>query len=379
VKPSPAVEQVCKAANSLFPELNVRASDMVNPTEAFLVRILVPCLKAYGFRVDPPYNIDSDANDASKMKRVFLMKLCRQVQKILQISFPSKTYTYYDITQPTARTTLNTLDVLVNYWCFYRMHKKSIIQPIIERIHERQALITVNAAKRNELEQQEQSGVQDKIELKECEANMHKLHDELTQAKAELKVQSKGVRQLQSEMAVEEEMQSQIESQLNQLNQLVVLDSDVAVVKMETKQLTAQIESHKPELEKLKQIYNERRVELETIAQLSEHIDEASNIVPPEVLSGYKDGKKALEGVEKMHKSLVESHQSLLDAQVKLQQRVQQADANLKARTLQCKEQVVKEQEQNKEQELAIEQQSVEIEELQQTQSTLEQRLEEEQ
>ncbi|XP_060666653.1 hyaluronan mediated motility receptor [Drosophila nasuta] len=377
VKANPAVEQVCKAANSLFPELNVRPSDIVNPTEAFLVRILVTCLKAYGFRVDPPYNIDSD--DASKMKRVFLAKLCRQVQKILQISFPSKTYTYYDITQPTAKTTLNTLDVLINYWCFYRMHKKSIIQPIIERIHERQALITVNAAKRNELEQQQQSGVQDKIELKECEANMHKLHDELTQAKTELKVQSKALRQVESEMAVEKEMKSQIESQLKQISQLVVLDSDVADVKMETKELTAQIESRKLELEKLKQIYNERRVELETIAQLSEHIDEASNIVPPEVLSGYKDCKKTLERVEKTHKSLVENHQNLLDAQVKLQEREQQNEANLKARILQCEEQVVKKRKQNKEQELAIEQQSVEIEELQQTQSTLEQQLEEEQ
>ncbi|KAH8378167.1 hypothetical protein KR093_009809, partial [Drosophila rubida] len=373
------MEQVCKAANSLFPELNVRPTDVANPTEAFLVRILIPCLRAYGFRVEPPYNIESDSNDISKVKRIFLAKLCRQVQKILQISFPGKTYTYYDITQPTAKTTLNTLDVLFNYWCFYRMHKKNIMQPLSERIHERQALSAVNAAKRSELEQQQQSGVQHKLDIKECEANICKLHDQLPQAKAELNAQSKALRQLQSDLAVAEEQQSQLQSQLNHFKQLVVLDSDVAVVKMETKQLAAQIENCKPEMDKQEQIYNERRLEIETIAQLSQDIDNAFNIVPPDMLSGYKEVKKSNDRLEKTHKSIVAKHQGLQDTKLKLQKTVEQSEASFKARSLQAEEQVAKQQQQQQEQQALIEQQSAEIEELQQSQFTLQEQLDEQQ
>lgn len=156
----------------MFPELNVRVNDLSHPTEAFLTRVLIHCLRAFGFRIEPPYNIESESTDPSKEKRVFLCKLCRQVQHILQISFPGKTYTYHDIIEPSknqlitsscivfksltllaVKKTLNTLDVLFNYWCFYKMHKKQIIPPIMEKHIERQALIADIAAKRRELEQ----------------------------------------------------------------------------------------------------------------------------------------------------------------------------------------------------------------------------------
>ncbi|KAH8271827.1 hypothetical protein KR044_007244, partial [Drosophila immigrans] len=373
------MDQVCKAANSLFPELNVRPSDVANPTEAFLVRILIPCLRAYGFRVEPPYNIESDANDSSKVKRIFLTKLCRQVQKILQISFPGKSYTYYDIIQPTAKTTLNTLDVLFNYWCFYRMHKKNIIQPIIERVHERQALTAINAAKRNELEQQQQSGVQDKIELKECEANIRKLNEELPHAKADLSSQSKVLRQLQSDMAVNEELESQLQTQLNGYKQLVVLDSDVAAVKMETQQLSAQIESCKPEMEKQQQIFNERRQEIEEIAQLSQNIDIAATLVQPEVPIACQTAKKSMQRIEQTHEAIVKQHQGLLDSKQKLQQLVAESELKLKAFGEQCEKQEAQQQQQQQALQAAIEQQTVEIANLQQQQIELQQQMEQEQ
>jgi len=97
------MEKLCKDAHLLFPELNVRISDISHPTEAFLTRILVHTLRAFGFRVEPPHNIESEFPDTSKEKRVFLSKLCRQVQHILQICFPGKTYTYYDIIEPSKR------------------------------------------------------------------------------------------------------------------------------------------------------------------------------------------------------------------------------------------------------------------------------------
>lgn len=95
-----ALELVCETANSLFPELNMRPNELSHPTEAFLTKVLICYLRSFGFRLEPPYNIESEAKDTSREKRLFLSKLCRQVERIIQISFPGKTFTYIDIIEP---------------------------------------------------------------------------------------------------------------------------------------------------------------------------------------------------------------------------------------------------------------------------------------
>ncbi|XP_034475021.1 spindle assembly abnormal protein 6 homolog [Drosophila innubila] len=371
------MEQVLNGAKMMFPELNVRVSDISHPTEAFLTRVFIHCLRAFGFRVEPPYNIESESTDTSKEKRVFLSKLCRQVQHILQISFPGKTYTYYDIIEPTAKKTLNTLDVLINYWCFYKMHKKEIIPPIMEKHMERQSLIAEITAKRRELEQRKQQQIQDKIDIAKCEANIRKLREELPKAEAELNQQSKESRQLQSDLATEEEKESEIRSQVKHLKQLVVLDSDVNIVQMETKQLTAHIESYKSEVAKQEQIYKDRRLEIENISQLNDEIENAFNILPPDVVSDYKETLKLKDRLEKRHVTLINKHQSLQDTQVKNQNVLTQQEEKLKTLKLQCEQQDVKDQEKVAEQKALNEKLTAKVEQLEQSKKTLQNQLDE--
>ncbi|KAL7741403.1 hypothetical protein ACLKA6_013839 [Drosophila palustris] len=373
------MEQVCKNAKALFPELNVQVSDISDPTEAFLTRALVHCLRAFGFRVEPPYNVDSEANDTSKAKRVFIGKLCRQTQRILQISFPSMTYSYYDIIAPTPKKTLNTLDVLCNYYCFYKMHKKEVIPPIMERHLERQSLIAVIAANKRELEQRKQREVQDTTDIAKCEANIKKLQAELPKAESELNKQSKTLRQLQSELATQEEQQSELRNQVNHLQQLVVLESDMTALQMEAKELAAQIEKHKPEKAKLDQIYNERRLEIEKISRLNDEIEKAFNILPPDVLNDYKEELKQKESLEKSHVELMHKLQGLQDMNVKSQKVLAQVEEKYKARKLQCEQEASKLLEKVAEQEALKEQQTGKIEQLEQCIKTLEEKLDEEQ
>jgi len=112
------------------------------------------------------------------------------------------------------------------------MHKKEVIPPIMERHLERQALMAAFSAKRLELEQKKQKGVQDNIDIAKCDANIKKLREQLPRAEAEQKEKSKIVRQLQSDIAIEEENQSEVDSQVNGLKQLVVLDADFAELEM---------------------------------------------------------------------------------------------------------------------------------------------------
>lgn len=94
------IEKLVQQSNYLLPDLSIRHSDLSNPSEAILTRIFIQYLKAFGFRVEPPHKVDCDVFDPSREKRLFLIRLCRQVERILQISFPNKTYTYVDIINP---------------------------------------------------------------------------------------------------------------------------------------------------------------------------------------------------------------------------------------------------------------------------------------
>lgn len=246
-----AMELVCKTANSLFPELNVRINEISHPNEALITRILIHCLRAFGFRVEPPYNIQSESNNNSKEKRIFLRKLCRQVERILQISFPGKTYTYYDIIQPSmnaylrrisrynalysfaaAKKTLNTLDVLFNYWCFYKMHKKEVMTPLLAQCKDSQNLQTNIASMRRELDQKKKTAAQVTIDIGKCKANIKKLREQFPKAQAELNDQLKLLRRQQADIAVQEEELASISRQVEHFKQLLVLDSEVEVVKV---------------------------------------------------------------------------------------------------------------------------------------------------
>ncbi|KAH8403075.1 hypothetical protein KR222_004166, partial [Zaprionus bogoriensis] len=357
-----AMERVCKDANTLFPELNVHINEISHPTEASITRLLVHYVRAFGYRVEPPYNIENEGSN-SKEKRIFLGKLCRHVEQILQKSFPGKTY--------------NTLDVLFNYLCFYKMHRTEVLAPIYSKSKQRENLLASIASKREQLEQRKKDAAQAKIDVGKCEASVNKLLEKLPNAQAECKEQLKQLRQHQAEQAVWEEQLTEIARQVEHFKQLVVLDGDVEVVKTEMKQITAQIENLKVEMGKQEQILMERRVEIESISKLVDEIDETMKILPPDVLGLYMEKLKLKERLEKGHAVLAAEHQTQLDAKEKSKLLLEQVELKLKARKVQFEQEAQLEQQKIIEEKENLARNMAQVEELNQRNSETQAKIEE--
>lgn len=131
-----------------------------------------------------------------------------------------------------AKKTLNTLDVLFNYWCFYKMHKKEVITPILAKNKDRQTLLTNITSMRRELDQRKKASSQAKNDISKCEANINKLQEQFPKVQAELNDQMKVLRRQQADIAMQEEELSGITRQVEHFKQLLVLDSEVEVVKV---------------------------------------------------------------------------------------------------------------------------------------------------
>ncbi|XP_030564910.1 uncharacterized protein LOC115765470 [Drosophila novamexicana] len=374
-----ALELICATANSLFPELNVRLNEVSHPTEAFLTKVLIHYLRSFGFRMEPPYNIENEAKDTSREKRQFLSKLCRQVERIVQISFPGKMFTYMDIIEPTAKKTSSTLDVLFNYRCFYKMHKKEVLSPIVEQHKERQFLIAAITSKRNELEQSKQRAAQIKVDIGKAQANIARLHDQLPKAEAELHEQSRILRQKQAEFALQEEQLAEITNQVQHFKQLLVQDSDVADVEAQNAQIVARIKSCKEEMAKQEELYKERRVEIETNQLLNDEIEKTMQILPPEVLDEYKEQLKLKERMEKKHAAVLSKHQGFLAVREKQKQQIELCEKELKALKLQYEQDALAPKQKLAEQEAEINQQTESVEELEQGKIRLQNQIDEEQ
>ncbi|TDG46448.1 hypothetical protein AWZ03_007104 [Drosophila navojoa] len=371
-----ALELVCETANSLFPELNMRPNELSHPTEAFLTKVLICYLRSFGFRLEPPYNIESEAKDTSREKRLFLSKLCRQVERIIQISFPGKTFTYIDIIEPTVKKTSSTLDVLFNYRCFYKMQKKEILCPIADQLKERQALSAAIAAKRSELELKKQKAEQMKVDIVNHQASIDKMTVELPKVMAELNEQSKILQQKEMESALQEEQLAEINAQVKQFEQLLVKDTEVELVESQTAQILARIESSKQEMEKQEELFKERRLEIEANQQLIDELEKAMNILPPDLLNEYKENLKLKERMEKKHASIETKHQSVLASNEKHKQQLAECEKKLKSLKVQFEKDAQEPKQRIAELETFINQQEDHIVELQQSKGQLQEQME---
>ncbi|ALC38590.1 Nuf2 [Drosophila busckii] len=315
------MEEVIHSAKLLIPECNLSVADLSQPTEAIVTRILVHYLRVFGFRVEPPYNIDNE-NESSREKRLFLMKLCRQVQNTLQIHFPKKTYTYIDIIKPSVKKTRNTLDVLFNFGLFYKMNKREILQPIEKRHMERQAYVNALTAKRQELEQRQLQATDLKLAQAECEATVIKLSEELPKAQSEANEQAKVLQQKQAEDLSQEKQMSELQKQLSQLDNLVVPDGQVEVIKKQTTELLAQMEIAKQEIAHQQQIFKQRRLEIEQHLQLREETDKLLQLMPVQLIEDYKQHVKQQEQMEKLSVPAGEQQKAMLAANEQIEKQL---------------------------------------------------------
>lgn len=112
------------------------------------------------------------------------------------------------------------------------MHKKEVMTPLLAQFKDRQTLQTNIASMRRELDQRKKTAAQVKIDIGKCEANIKKLQEQFPKAQAELNEQLKLLRRQQADIAVQEEELAGVTRQVEHFKQLLVLDSEVEVVKV---------------------------------------------------------------------------------------------------------------------------------------------------
>ncbi|EDW39890.1 GL16266 [Drosophila persimilis] len=322
------MEMVIQQGNTLLPDLHIRPSDLANPTEAFLTKVYVHYLRCFGLRVDPPFNVDNESTDTSREKRVFLIKLCRQVERIVQVTFPNKTYTYLDIIRPAPKKTIKTLDPLFNYLAYYKMFKRSVLMPVEESIKTREALIAEITSKRCQLENRKEKAATVKTDIENCQASINELHEELPRAQAEVAKDNKTCAEQRLEMDSLENQHTELTNQIRHWEQLVVEDDEVLTLKKQIEDISQDIENCKDELAGQEKVFNDQRHQIETNLNMVNEIEKALEVLPSNCLDEYKENLKQQELVEKQLSALEAQNQKILNEietnNVELQQSAEQ-------------------------------------------------------
>ncbi|XP_016964716.1 immunoglobulin G-binding protein H [Drosophila biarmipes] len=299
---SAEIERLLDQGNYLMPDLNMSQSDLANPTEPIVTKIMVHYLRCFAFRVEPPYKIGSELAQSSREARVFLIRVCRQVERIIQISFPNKTYTYVDIIKPAVKKTLATLSYLFNYLAYYKMFKKSVLGPVEEAIMLKDSLAAELKAKSQQLEQR-------KLKTKECEAAIGQLKNELQDTQAKLLPLKKSCSEQASALELIEQQQNELDMRITHWEQLVVKDGQVAELQKNIKSANSHVESCKAELASKKQVINEHRRVIEASQQAVTALEEATAVLPLTKLEEYKKSSKDLEAAEEKRAALEANYQ----------------------------------------------------------------------
>ncbi|XP_022221308.2 coiled-coil domain-containing protein 93 [Drosophila obscura] len=307
------MEMVIQQGNTLLPDLHIRSSDLANPTEAFLTKVYVQYLRCFGLRADPPFNVDNESTDTSREKRVFLIKLCRQVERIMQITFPNKTYTYLDIIRPATKKTIKTLDFLFNYLAYYKQFKRSVLMPVEESIRTREALIAEITSKRCQVENRKEKAATVKIDIEKCQAAINELHEELPKAQAELSKHNKICYEQKLALDSLENQHTELTNQIRHWEQLIVEDDQVLNLNKQIENMSLNIENCKEELASQEKEFNDHRRQIEANLNMVNEIEKALEVLPPNLLDEYKENLKQQELMEKQLPALEAQNQKLLN------------------------------------------------------------------
>ncbi|XP_039502075.1 kinetochore protein NUF2 homolog [Drosophila santomea] len=311
---SAEIERVMDQGNCLMPDINICQSDLANPTEPFVTKIMVHYLRCYGFRLEPPYKIGSELGHSSREARVFLIRVCRQVERIVQISFPNKTYSYVDIIKPTVKKTLATLSYLFNHLAYYKMFKKKVLGPVEEAIKLKESLTTEVKAKSQQLDQCSQKS-------KDCEVTINQLKKDLQDTQAKLLPLKKSCSEHENTLELLTQQQTEQDKRIGHWKQLVVEDSQVTELREKIKSASSHVESCKAELASKKQETNEHRRIIENSQHIATALEKATTMISLCKLDDYKESCKQLETVEKQLPTCKVNYQKRLqDAEAKKQE-----------------------------------------------------------
>ncbi|XP_017472663.1 PREDICTED: uncharacterized protein LOC108363723 [Rhagoletis zephyria] len=122
--------------NELCPECTMVETDLGNPSETWLTKILISYLRMFGYRVEIPY-----AEDGTRERRLYLIKLVRQIDHIYKITDKTFIFTYFDLLKPTIKKTSHMLRILLNYLYYFNMFKTNVFKMAANRLKERQDLM----------------------------------------------------------------------------------------------------------------------------------------------------------------------------------------------------------------------------------------------
>ncbi|KAH8298084.1 hypothetical protein KR018_006502 [Drosophila ironensis] len=329
------VEKLVQQSNCLLPDLTIRHSDLSSPKEPILTRIFVQYLRAFGFRVEPTHNLDNEMEDKSREKRLFLIRLCRQIERILQISFPNKTYGYPDLINPTCKKTLNTLEYLFNYLAYYKQFKKNVLGPADECLRRHDALLAELNAKTSQLEQRQAKAASVKDDLEKCQAQIEELAEQLRLGHKEQAQKKKPLLELAKKMESLEQQDAELSKRIALLQQQTVNEGQVVELKQQIQGTRAHIESCKSELAGKQQILEEHRDQIEANQQMVAEIVKAMATLPPQVIEEYKKQCKQMEAAEKEMAQLKISEQNERQMIEEKLQEIQDVDKLLQNRKTQ--------------------------------------------
>ncbi|XP_017004579.2 paramyosin [Drosophila takahashii] len=304
------IERLVDQGKYLMPDIHISQSDLAHPTEPIVTNIMVHYLRCFGFRVEPPYKVGSELAHASREARVFLIRVCRQVERIIQICFPNKTYSYVDIIKPAVKKTLTILGYLFNYLSYYKLFKKSVLPPVEEAIKLKDSLTAELKAKSQNLEQR-------RLKAKECELAIGQLKKDLHQSQAQLLPLKKSCSEQSNALELIEQLQSELDKRITHWEQLVVKDSQVIELQNKIKSANSHVESCKAELANKELVTNEHRQIIEASQQIVTALEKAKAVLPLSQVEAYKESSKQLEAMEKQ----------LATGQANYQKRRQDAEA----------------------------------------------------
>ncbi|XP_017069588.2 kinetochore protein Nuf2-B [Drosophila eugracilis] len=299
---SAEIGRLVDQGNYLMPDINICQNDLANPTEQIVTKIFVHYLRAFGFRLEPPYRIGCDLANSSREARIFLIKVCRQVERILHITFPNKTYTYVDILNPAVKKTLSILSCLFNYLAYYKMFKKNVLVPVEEDIKLKNSLTAEVKAKIQQLQQCKQK-------TQESEVAIDQLKKELQDTEAKLLPIKKSCIEKSNALELLDQQQTELDKRIDHWEQLVVKDDQVNELREKIKSSSSHIESCKAELASKEQVANEHCRIIETSQQIVTALEKATAVIPLSKLEDYKESSKKLEAIEKQEHTLRTNYQ----------------------------------------------------------------------
>ncbi|KAH8281933.1 hypothetical protein KR054_004181 [Drosophila jambulina] len=343
------IEDILSQGKHFIPDLSISHSDLVKPSMAILTKIFVHYLRCFGFRVEPPFKLGNETIDQSRETRVFLIRLCRQIESIVKISYPNKTYLYMDLMKPANKKTLSTLGSLFNYLAYYKMFKKNVLGPVEQGIKVRDALLAEFKVKQNEFDQNKEAVATIAEDMEACKLEISQLKATLQETKTKLVQLKKSASEQEHALESHEHEENEQSKRIKHWEQLVVEEHQVMKLKKQIQSTSSHVESCKKELASKEQLINNLRSTIEASQQIVLALEKATPLLPLSQLDEYKENAKELDSMREQLPALEARNQKILqeaEARKKLlreeQQKIQHLREKYEADSKLAQEQIEK-------------------------------------